>query len=111
MYQGPGLIQKIDNFIFNYQQQLYSDKLENLWIQDIKIVKLTITMSEEPLNRKDDLQDDVSDAANDTESTLDEAGDKIKAGAKAMANKIKDPDKDTGTEYNKEKFKEEVKDY
>ena len=34
-------------------------------------------MSEEPLNRKDDLQD----APDETESTLDETGDKIKAGA------------------------------
>lgn len=68
-------------------------------------------MSEEPLNRDDDLQEDVRDTAEDTGNTLDEAGDKIKAGAKAMGNKLKDPDRDIGTEYNKEKFKEEVKDY
>jgi hypothetical protein len=80
-------------------------------IYDIKIVALTVSMSEKPLNRKDDLQEDVHDAADDTENTLDEAGDKIKAGAKAMGKKIKDPDKDMGTEYNKEKFKEELKDY
>lgn len=68
-------------------------------------------MSEEPLNRDDDLQEDVRDTAEDTGNTLDEAGDKIKAGAKGMGNKLKDPDRDIGTEYNKEKFKEEVKDY
>ena len=62
-------------------------------------------MSEEPLNRDDDLQEDVRDTAEDTGNTLDEAGDKIKAGAKAMGNKLKDPDRDIGTEYNKEKFK------
>lgn len=67
-------------------------------------------MSEEPLNRKDDLEQDVGEAADETGDTLDEAGDKIKAGAKAVANKIQDPDKDTGTEYDKEKFKEDVKD-
>ena len=80
-------------------------------MQDKQIVPLTITMSEEPLNREDDLQEDVRDTAEDTESGLDEAGDKIKSGAKAMGNKIKDPDKDMGTEYSQEKFKEEVKDY
>jgi len=67
-------------------------------------------MSEEPLNREDDLQEDVRDTAEDTKSGLDEAGDKIKAGAKAMGNKITDPDNDLGTEYDKEKFKEEIKD-
>jgi hypothetical protein len=33
-------------------------------------------MSEEPLNREDDLQEDVRDTAEDTESGLDEAVDK-----------------------------------
>ena len=33
-------------------------------------------MSEEPLNREDDLQKDVRDTDEDTESGLDEAGDK-----------------------------------
>jgi hypothetical protein len=33
-------------------------------------------MSEEPLNREDDLQEDVRDTAEDTESGLDGAGDK-----------------------------------
>ena len=47
-------------------------------------------MSEEPLNRDDDLQEDVRDTAEDTGNTLDEAGDKIKAGAKAMGNKLKE---------------------
>ena len=44
-------------------------------------------MSEEPLNREDDLQEDVRDTAEDTESGLDEAGDKIQSGAKAMGTK------------------------
>lgn len=79
-------------------------------IWDIRIVTLTITMSEQPLNRKDDLQKDVRDTADDTESGLDETGDKIKAGAKAMGNKIKEPGNDKDVEYDKETFKEEVKD-
>ncbi len=37
-------------------------------------------MSEEPLNREDDLQEDVRDTAEDTESGIDKTGDKIKAG-------------------------------
>ena len=72
----------------------------------INIVALTITMSEEPLNRKDDVQEDVGDTAENVEDSLDEAGYKIKAGAKAMANKISDPDRDMGREYDKEKLKE-----
>jgi len=68
-------------------------------------------MSEEPLNRKDDVQEDVGDTAENVEDSLDEAGDKIKAGAKAMANKIDDPGRDMSTEYNKEKLKEEAKDF
>lgn len=59
-------------------------------------------MSEEPLNRKDDLEQDVGDAADDAGDTLDRTGDKVKAGAKAVATKMQDPNKDTGTEYNKE---------
>ena len=81
------------------------------FICDIKNVALIFTVSEEPINRKDDLQQDVRETADNTESGLDEAGDKIKAGSKAMANKIKDPDKDVGNEYDKEKLKEEVKDF
>ena len=44
-------------------------------------------MSEEPLNREDDLQEDVRDTAEDTESGLDEAGDKIKSGARQWETK------------------------
>jgi len=68
-------------------------------------------MSEEPLNRKDDVQEDVGDTTENVEDSLDEAGDKMKAGAKAMASKISDPDRDMGTEYDKEKLKEEAKDF
>ena len=68
-------------------------------------------MSEEPLNRKDDVQEDVGDTAENVEDSLDEAGDKMKAGAKAMASKISDPDRDMGTEYDKEKLKEGAKDF
>jgi len=53
-------------------------------------------MSEEPLNRKDDVQEDVGDTAENVEDSLDEAWDKIKAGVEAVANKINDPDKDKG---------------
>jgi hypothetical protein len=67
-------------------------------------------MSEEPINRKDDVEQDVRDAADDIEEGFDEAGDKIKAGFKATGNKIKDPNADLGTEYKAEKFKEEAKD-
>ena len=67
-------------------------------------------MSEEPINRKDDIEQDVRDTADDAEEGFDEAGDKIKAGAKAMGNKIKDPNSDLSTEFKEEKLKEEVKD-
>ena len=67
-------------------------------------------MSEEPLNRKDDVEQDVKDTADHVEEGFDEAGDKIKAGAKAIGNKIKDPNTDLDTEYKEEKLKEEVKD-
>ena len=46
-------------------------------------------MSEEPINRKDDVEQDIRDTADHVEEGLDEAGDTIKAGAKAMGNKIK----------------------
>jgi|RhiMethySRZTD1v2_1073278.scaffolds.fasta_scaffold2907992_2 hypothetical protein len=67
-------------------------------------------MSEEPINRKEDVEQDVRDTADDVEEGFDESGDKMNAGAKAMGNKIKDPNTDLGTEHNEEKFKEEVKD-
>jgi len=77
----------------------------------INIVALTITMSEEPINRNDDVQGDGRDAAEIVGDSLNEGVDKIKAGAKAVAKKIDDPDKDIGTEYNKEKLKEQAKDF
>ena len=40
-----------------------------------------IVMSEEPINRKDDVEQDVRDTADDVEGGFDEARDKIKAGA------------------------------
>ena len=46
-------------------------------------------MSEEPINRKDDVEQDIRDTADHVEEGLDETGDTIKAGAKAMGNKIK----------------------
>ena len=73
----------------------------------INIVALTITMSEEPLNRKDDVQEDVGDTAENVEDSLDEAGDKIKAEAIAVGNNLKDPDRDLDTEYDKEKIKKD----
>jgi hypothetical protein len=75
----------------------------------IRIVALTITMSEEPINRNDYVQGDSRDAGEVVADSLDEGIDKIKAGAKAVANKIDDPDKDLGAEYNKEKLKEKAK--
>ena len=47
-------------------------------------------MSEEPINRKDDVEQDVGDTADHVEG-FDEAWDKIKVGSKAIGNKIKDP--------------------
>ena len=35
-------------------------------------------MSEEPINRKDDVEQDVRDTADDVAEGFDEAGDKIK---------------------------------
>ena len=84
--------------------------IQTLWILVINIVALTITMSEEPINRKDDVEQDIRDTADHVEEGLDETGDTIKAGTKAMGNKIKDPNVDLGTEYREKKLKEEVKD-
>jgi hypothetical protein len=84
--------------------------LHIILIKVINIVALTITMSEEPINRNDDVQGDGRDAAEIVGDSLNEGVDKIKAGAKAVAKKIDDPDKDIGTEYNKEKLKEQAKD-
>lgn len=53
-------------------------------------------MSEEPINRKDDVQEDVGDTAENVEDSLDKAWDKIKAGGKAVANKINDSDEGKG---------------
>ena len=47
-------------------------------------------MSEQPLNKKDDLQQDVGDAADDTEIIVDEIGDTVEPGPRGMANKRKD---------------------
>jgi hypothetical protein len=84
--------------------------LHIILIKVINIVALTITMSEEPINRNDDVQGDGRDAAEIVGDSLNEGVDKIKAGAKAVAKKIDDQDKDIGTEYNKEKLKEQAKD-
>jgi hypothetical protein len=84
--------------------------LHIILIKVINIVALTITMSEEPINRNDDVQGDGRDAAEIVGDSLNEGVDKIKAGAKAVAKKIDDPDKDIGTEYNKENLKEQAKD-
>ncbi len=43
-------------------------------------------MSEEPINRKDDVEQDVRDTADDVAEGFDEAGDKIKTGTKAIGN-------------------------
>lgn len=51
---------------------------------------LTIRMSEQPLNKKDDLQPDVGDAADDTEVIIDEIGDTAQAEPRELANKKKD---------------------
>ena len=51
---------------------------------------LIITMSEEKINRKDDLQQDVGDAADNSEIILDETGDNVKPGPRGFANKKKD---------------------
>jgi hypothetical protein len=80
-----------------------------LWINK-NFVTHDVAMSEEPINRKDDIEQDVRDTADNAEEGYDEAGHKIKAGAKAMGNKIKDPNSDLSTEFKEEKLKEEVKD-
>ena len=51
---------------------------------------LIITMSEEKINRKDDLQQDVGDAADNSEIIVDETGDNVKPGPRGIANKKKD---------------------
>lgn len=47
-------------------------------------------MSEEPINRKDDLQRAVGDAADNSEIILDETGNNVKPGPRGMANNKKD---------------------
>jgi hypothetical protein len=52
-------------------------------------------MSEEPINRKDDLQQDVGDAADNSEIILDETGENVKPGPRGIANKKKDTQTDS----------------
>jgi hypothetical protein len=47
-------------------------------------------MSEEPINKKDDLQQAVGDAADNSEIILDETGNTVKPGPRGMANKNKE---------------------
>ena len=64
---------------------------------------LIITMSEEKINRKDDLQQDVGDAADNSEIILDETGDNVKPGPRGIANKKKDTNRiNIDTELDKE---------
>ncbi|CAN5842073.1 hypothetical protein BH23THE1_BH23THE1_34790 [soil metagenome] len=56
---------------------------------------LITTMSEEPINRKNDLQQDVGDAADNSEIILDEVGDNVKPGPRGIANKKKDTQTDS----------------
>jgi hypothetical protein len=57
-------------------------------------------MSEEPINKKDDLQKAVGDAADNSEIILDETGDIVKPGPRGMVNKVKNPN--IATELDKE---------
>ena len=60
-------------------------------------------MSEEPINRKDDLQQAVGDATDNSEIILDETGDNVKPGPRGMANKMKDTNSvNIDTELDKE---------
>jgi hypothetical protein len=60
-------------------------------------------MSEEPINRKDDLQQDVGDAADNSEIILDETGDNVKPGPRGIANKKNDTNRiNIDTELDKE---------
>jgi len=60
-------------------------------------------MSEEPINRKDDLQQDVGDAADNSEIILDETNDNVKPGPRGIANKKKDTNRlNIDTESDKE---------
>ena len=47
-------------------------------------------MSEEPINKKDDLQQAVGDAADNSEIILDETGDTVKPGPRGIAKKMRD---------------------
>ena len=51
-------------------------------------------MSEEPINKKDDLQQAVGDAADNSEIILDETGNTVKPGPRGMANKNKETESD-----------------
>ena len=52
-------------------------------------------MSDEPINKKDDIQQAVGDAADNSEIILDETGDTMKPGPRGMANKMKNTNIDT----------------
>ena len=66
--------------------------------QNISSVKnnheLLTLMSEEQINKKDDLQQDVGDAADNSEIILDETGDTVKPGPRGVANKLKNTNVD-----------------
>jgi hypothetical protein len=55
-------------------------------------------VSEESINKKDDLQQDVGDAADNSEIILDETGDTLKPGPRGVANKSKNTDVDPDLE-------------
>jgi len=66
--------------------------------QNISSVKnnheLLTLMSEEQINKKDDLQQDVGDAADNSEIILDGTGDTVKPGPRGVANKLKNTNVD-----------------
>ena len=64
-------------------------------------------MSEESINKEDDLQQDVGDAADNSEIILDETGDLVKPGPRGMANKLKNPN--ITTELDKENLESDDK--
>jgi len=51
---------------------------------------LTRIMSEESINKKDDLQQAVGDATDNSEVILDETGETVKRGPRGIANKNKE---------------------
>ena len=86
-----------------------ADSISLRWIyaSNKNHVALTTIMSEDSINKEDDLQQDIGDAADNSEIILDETGETMKPGPRGMANKLKNPN--ITTELEKENIESDDK--